>query len=228
MGNDMLASLADKIANGLCVLFVGAGATCETGGKLWEQLVAELKKRFNYASPLKDLFEIMGDMCSKFGEAAVYDAIKDILKNARPSDSLLQIADFPWHSTFTTNYDSALETALSKKQNRQIRIVLTGNEFELSGISSTLLCVKLMGSIDVPYGNEGAMIVSPGDLGFAKENRQRVFDGLAAHAANLSFLFIGYSFNDKLFIDILEKLDKVIGPPRVPPLCAFSRRSSRG
>lgn len=221
MSDDMLTTLADKIANGLCVLFVGAGATCETGGMLWAQLVSELKKRFSYASPLTDLFEIMGDMCSKFGEAVIYDAIKDILKNVRPSNSLLQIADFPWHSTFTTNYDSALETALSKKQTRQIRIVLTGNEFELSGISSTLLCVKLMGSIDVPYGNEGAMIVSPGDLGFAKENRQRVFDGLAAHAANLSFLFIGYSFNDKLFVDILEKLDKVIGSPRVPHYALF-------
>jgi hypothetical protein len=221
MSNDIPSDLSDKIANGLCVLFIGAGATCDSGGKLWKGLVSELKKRFKYSSPLKDLFEIMGDMCSKFGEAAVYDAIKDILKNARPSDSLLQIAALPWHSTFTTNYDSALETALSNKQNRQIRIVLTGNEFELSGISSTLICVKLMGSMDVPYGDEGAMIVSPGDLGFAKENRQRVFDGLAAHAANLSFLFMGYSFNDKLFIDILEKLDKVIGPPRVPHYALF-------
>ena len=221
MSKDMLTTLADKIANGLCVLFVGAGATCDSGGKLWEELVVELKKRFNYTSPLSDLFEIMGDMCSKYSEATVYDAIKDILKDARPSDSLLQIAAFPWHSTFTTNYDPALETALSKKQNRQIRIVLTGNEFELSGISSTLLCVKLMGSMDVPYGNEGAMIISPGDLGFAKENRQRVFDGLAAHAANLSFIFIGYSFSDRLFIDILEKLDKVIGPPHVPHYALF-------
>ena len=57
MSNDIPSDLSDKIANGLCVLFIGAGATCDSGGKLWKGLVSELKKRFKnkVAHPDPDL-----------------------------------------------------------------------------------------------------------------------------------------------------------------------------
>ena len=57
------------------------------------------------------------------------------------------------------------------------------------------------------------MVINLGDLASARELRARIFDQLASHAAYLSFLFIGYSFDDGIFLETLERLIKAIGTP---------------
>lgn len=81
----------------------------------------------------------------------------------------------------------------------------------MDGLSSELLCVKLMGSLDIPYRGSGSMILDRGDLEIAMEERNPIFRTLAAHTANKSFLFFGYSFSDELFFTTLNKISKLIG-----------------
>jgi len=68
-----------------------------------------------------------------------------------------------------------------------------------------------MGSLHIPNGQPGSMVLTQGDLSVATEERSKIFDILQTHAANLSFLFVGYSFNDRIFLNILEKLDSILG-----------------
>lgn len=108
----------------------------------------------------------------------------------------------------------ALDKSLRKNQKLPVNMVLTGDEFKLEGIQSELLCVKLMGSLDRDFNQPGSMVLSLGDLANAKHERSRIFDTLKAHAAHLSFLFVGYSFNDDIFLDTLEEIFTKMG--RIP------------
>ncbi len=145
---------------------------------------------------------------------AVYEAVKDRLKDTTIEEPLSKLTGLPWFTTFTTNYDLALEKSLEINQSLFVRTIVTGQEFALTGLSSETLCVKLMGSLDIPFGQLGSMILDAGDFAKAREERGRIFDILASHAANLSFLFIGYSFEDGLFLEILSRLTKTIGMPK--------------
>ncbi|NQS89356.1 SIR2 family protein, partial [Patescibacteria group bacterium] len=212
MDTGLLNKLADIIAMRKCVLFAGSGLTAESGGALWSQLVEHLETEFRYSSPLQDNFEKLEDMDLKYGPKSVYQKIQLRLKGATLVDPIKKLSSLPWFTVFTTNYDTALEDSLGEMQiDFNVRTICTGNEFPVTGLQSEILCVKLMGSVDVEYGQPGAMVVDPGDYTVAKEDRIRIFDILANHAAHLSFLFIGYSFDDLLFLDVLRKLNKVLG-----------------
>jgi tetratricopeptide (TPR) repeat protein len=207
---DKLASL---IATRRCVLFAGSGLSVEYGGATWSQLITYLQEKFNYRSPLEKSFDIMEDLCIKFTTPTVYKKVQERFVGIKLGEPVVKLASLPWYSVFTTNYDTALEDALRENQELDILTIFTGGELDLDGIQSEIQCVKLMGSCNIDYGKEGQMVLSPGDYIKALEERARIFDRLERHAANRSFLFIGYSFEDDLFIDIIRKLKNLIGDP---------------
>ncbi|ODS40482.1 hypothetical protein BEH94_06660 [Candidatus Altiarchaeales archaeon WOR_SM1_SCG] len=209
-----ISDIAAAVATRKCALFAGAGLTADSGGSTWDELVNSIKNKLTYTSPLKDNFQIMGDMCEKYGYEKVYELVKDKLKHAKIETPVSNLTGLPWFTVFTTNYDLALEKSLHKNQSLNVRIISTGKEFVLTGLQSEILCVKLMGSLDIPYGQPGSMVLDSGDLTVAMVERSKIFDILASHAANVSFLFIGYSFDDNLFFQILDKLIKEIGSPK--------------
>ncbi len=209
-----LKSLAVSIASRNCVLFAGSGLTRSGGGASWDELVQYIEEKFNYSSILTDNFDKVEDILRLNNPEDVYTAIKERLEGAQVPENIIDLVKLPWLATFTTNYDLALERALREHQKLSIITVLTGNEFTLDGQASELLCVKLMGSLDVPYKKAGSMILDKGDFAIAQDERSRIFNKLAAHAANKSFLFFGYSFSDELFFTILSKLSKYIGEPK--------------
>jgi hypothetical protein len=206
-----ISDIASAISARECVLFAGAGLTADTGGASWSGLIDFLKEHYSYISPLKDGFQIMGDMCLKYGKQDVYSSIKRRLENAVIKDDKIKLTNLSWRVVFTTNYDLALEEPLDKNQKLTVRRVVTGKEFGLDGIQSELLYVKLMGSLDIPHSQPGSMVLTKGDYTTAIDERSRIFDILQSYAARLSFLFIGYSFKDGLFIEILEKLVANLG-----------------
>lgn len=214
MEMDILNKLSASVAAHKCVLFAGSGLTAGSGGCTWSGLTEYLKKSFRYSSPLTDNFEIMADIARIHGHENLYEAVRKRLSSAEISEKISNLIALPWYTTFTTNYDLALEKSLKEKQTLTVRTVVSGREFALSGLSDEILCVKLMGSLHIPYGQKGSMVLTPNDLTVAREERPQIFNTLASHAANLSFLFIGYSFDDKLFLEILAKLNTEIGTPK--------------
>ncbi len=218
MSENNLSRLASSIANRQCVLFAGAGLTADSGGTTWTGLINYLFEKFNYSGLLDpeedDSFEIFQDLYRINDPKTVYKEVEDKLKNATISSHRSKLTVLPWFATFTTNYDLAFENSLRDNQNFQIQIVTSGKEFALSGLPNELLCIKLMGSLDKPHGQEGSMVLTKADYTLAKENRPIIFDMLAAYAYNLSFLFVGYSFEDKVFTDIIDKLNQMLGVPK--------------
>lgn len=216
MAQKDIAKLAQLVASRRCVLFAGAGLTADYGGATWPQLITYLQDEFNYQSPLQEennAFEIMEDLCNQFTPVKVYEKIQQRLVEVKLKEPVVKLSALPWFSVFTTNYDTALEEALRENQKLDILTLDTGKELDLDGIQSEIHCIKLMGSCNIEYGREGQMVLTPGDYIQAREERARIFDRLERHVANRSFLFIGYSFEDDLLIDIIRKLKNLIGDP---------------
>lgn len=212
---DEISNLAAAIVTRRCALFTGAGLTADSGGSTWNDLIELLKKNFGYSSPLTDKFQMMDDMCRIYDKKKIYEMIVNRLKNAKLENPISKITTLPWFTIFTTNYDTALEDSLIENQkDLKIRRILTGKEYALTGLQSEILCVKLMGSLAVPFGQPGSMVLDIGELVTAREERAKMLNIVADHAANLSFLFVGYSFDDNIFIEILEKLINIIGQPK--------------
>ena len=206
-----ISDIASKIATRKCVLFAGAGITSDSGGATWKSLVEYLKNEFQYEGPLTDNLQIISDLCKIQGSALVYEKIANRLKDAKIIEPISEITKLPWFSVFTTNYDTALEDALEKNQKLRVKTIVTGKEFELEGLPSEILCTKLMGCCSLPHNHQGSMVLSSQDLAKARDERTNIFSSLERHAANLSFLFVGYSFKDKLFLEILDRLRADIG-----------------
>lgn len=210
----VLRHLANAIASRRCALLAGAGITAESGGATWAQLLDHLRTRFGYSSPLTDGFQMLGDLSERVGRPNVYEAVRQRLREAAILPHASKLLEVPWFAVFTSNYDLALEKGLTESQSLSVRTVVTGQEFALAGLPSELLCVKLMGSLDIPSGQPGAMVLDAGDVAVAREQRSRIFEILATHAANLSFLFVGYSFEDGIFLEILDRIVKALGKPK--------------
>lgn len=185
-------------------------------------MVEYLIERFHYSSILTNKFDIINDVIRINTAEVVYAAVIERLKDATIPPEFLPLMKIQWFNVFTTNYDTALETALKENQRLILRTIVTGHEYDLDGIDSEILCVKLMGSLDIPYRQPGYMVLDKGDIGIANNERLSIFNRLAAHAANKSFLFFGYSFSDDLFFNVLNKLSKYIGEPKNTYYAFFS------
>jgi len=216
--------LVSSIITQKCALFVGSGISINSGGASWEDLIIHLKNKFNYDSPLENSFQIVSDLKKRVGRTPIYQEVQNRLKDVKLVSPVVEITRLPWYLTFTTNYDISLETALRDHQQTAVCTIVTGNEFELTGLQTQQYCVKLMGSIDIADGQPGHMILDRGDLEVAYEERSRIFDILATHAARLTFLFIGYSFNDEIFLEIIDKLSNRIGTPQKKYYAVFKER----
>lgn len=213
MDEEKLNTLAGTIARGNCVLFAGAGLSITSGGISWNTLIERAEDKFDYDSPLEDNFDILHDIVDKNDKKEVHQFVKKQVADISLDEPVASLAELPWFATFTTNYDTALEDALSNRQETRVRTVLDDAQFEISGAPTHLLCVKLMGSVDREPGQVGSMVLTRSDMAEAQDKRSRIFDMLSAHAANLSFLFIGYSFEDSLMMDILERINSQLGRP---------------
>jgi hypothetical protein len=207
-----IETLASKIVRDECVLFAGAGLSLHAGAPDWDTLVESAKEEFDYESPLDDNFQILFDIANQEGREELHDFVRSEIPDVELEPPVEKLASLPWFATFTTNYDTALEDSLSDYHD-SVRVISEGSEFAISGSPSDLLCVKLMGSVERRPDQCGSMVLTKGEMAKARDERSRIFEMLASHAANMSFLFVGYSFRDELFTEMIERIATEIGSP---------------
>lgn len=209
------SELVSSIISNNCVLFAGAGLTCNSGGRLWNDLIDDLVKHFRYEGPVTvDKFDIVEYIMDENDPEIVYKYIQKQLCGAYIDEALIDFIKLPWFSVITTNYDIALENALNEHHAKKICTVDENYNFILEWFNSELYCVKLMGSCDKSYRDKGSMVLNTGELEAANDERKRIFQTLEAFAVNRSILFVGYSFNDGIFLDNLKKIKAIMGKPK--------------
>jgi len=195
------------------------------GGPSWKELLSRTADEFDYDSPMIDIldseeggqkfdyFDIFSDIVRENNTQNVHNFVSEQLEHISLEEPVAELAEMPWYATFTTNYDTALEQELRSRSRRNVQKVLTESDYPLSGLPSNLLHVQLMGTVEKNPGDPGSMVLTGDEKRSALDSRSGLFQRLEAHAANLSFLFVGYSFTDDIFTDVLRGITANLGTP---------------
>ena len=207
--------LLRKIYDGKVVLFIGAGASVDAGGPKTESLVKQIKRSFpNAKYTSDDLIQTCTDVIetTQTPRADLERVIVQALLGLKPSAFHLQLPLHVWPAIFTTNYDELIEQGYREAENRvQIpdpvfsdRDVLTLYDREKAKI------FKLMGCI-VSKHPDNKLVLTRADYNNSLRSRPILYRTLRDVMMEGTILYIGYSFQDNLLLDILNDLQQIMG-----------------
>jgi hypothetical protein len=204
-----LKTLTDAIWGGKATLFIGSGVSSLCNSPDGTTLLNLLKKDFPSAdqgtASLTDLFQDLIDdpAC---GPEKLYEYLRNIFLPLIPGDFHKSLTDFDWNTIFTTNYDRLLEQAYEDRglAARLRRIVEYDYDVNLRDKTKVFL-FKLMGSADIPLGQEGDMVLSRKQYHENLTYRDRYLQHLRDCLLDSTFIIMGYSGRDRLLFDVIEK-----------------------
>ena len=114
----------EKAQNGGGILFCGAGFSTDclnfdteeigAGSTLLALLNEKLHEKGHTTSPFKDLRNAADAYQDREGESRLRQLLTDRFAVSRVTDDVISIARFQWDRIYTTNYDNAIERALTQ------------------------------------------------------------------------------------------------------------------
>ena len=114
----------EKARNGGGILFCGAGFSTDclnfdteeigAGGTLLALLNEKLHEKGHTTSPFKNLRNAADEYQEREGESRLRQLLTDRFAISRVTDDMIDIVRFQWDRIYTTNYDNAIERALTQ------------------------------------------------------------------------------------------------------------------
>lgn len=192
--------------------FFGSGMSAKFGIKTWGELINLLKTELN--STTTDFLDVAQEYQDKFGREKLIEKIKSETGQADFRDEDLEIhyevlAMNP-PIIYTTNWDTAIETAANKIKRKYFKISSLSDITEAPHYSNII--VKFHGDFESPEN----IVFSRSDY----QNRlsiQHPLDILfRAHILGKKVLFLGYSFSDENIDFIFNKHKELYGTALLP------------
>lgn len=203
-------SLITRILQKKCILFLGAGATKESGGALGNELG---KYIYNQIGDIGiDYKENLGRYTQLLVNKGYRDEIERLVRkrfsSLKPSPSFCNIAHIPWKAIYTTNYDDLVEKAYSKQRYYHYE-VKTSLSIEQNNSNADIPIYKINGDINLSFPPAKPLVITLNDLRNNKTNNEKMISQLMKDM-NDTFIFLGYSFLDEneIVTDILDAFQK--------------------
>ncbi len=197
-------------------LFLGAGSSIPLGGPSGGELLNYLKKHysdieFSYGD---NFFDVCKDIIDsgKYSRIDLQTIIFRYLNGLFPNEQLIDLVNLPWKTIFTTNYDVVIERIPEERLKNKIINVIKENHPKIKFNKIGLLnYIKILGSIDRPYREEGYPILTRTEFTTSFERRRMYYYTLTDCIREGSIIFIGYSFRDNLVFEIFEEILETTG-----------------
>ena len=217
-----LQEILQKIQQGNVVLFLGAGASHSAGGPTGKKLTEMIKERFpNINQQLSEFIEICQDVLDTppYNRNELEDFIKSKLDVLKPTSAHKIMTKYDWGAIFTTNFDDLIE--FSYRDNSSLRLKpcqpIYSERFHVSPADrSKVYLFKIMGSITATEGESGNMVLSRADYNSSLVRRRKYLELLSDFVKTGTMVFIGYSFGDRIVLDIIDDLIGIYGLHRLP------------
>lgn len=203
-------------------LIAGAGISMSIGGPSGPNLARKIAEQFGVAQNNNDIRDITQDILDlrKATREQIEELIREELKNLHPDEQILELCSLPWAACFTTNYDLVLKEGL-RHHKRNLDLVKE-DEPRVNVLNPTkIFLFHIMGIMDEHADRNGRMILTHYDFNNALTRRRKYFDLLTEVIREGSAIFIGYSFKDRIVLDILRDIEERHGPDSLPPLYAL-------
>ena len=197
-------------------LFIGAGSSIDLGGPTGKQLLLRIKSQFSdvkYSNP-DNFFEVCKNILNSdiHSRPELEKFVKKQLDGLFPQENHVKLVTLPWKCVFTTNYDTVLERIPDEKlKGRSLRPVINNHPKIEFNRSDLLYYIKIFGSIDISYKEEGFPVLSSTDFTTSFLRRSDYYNIFKDCIMRGPIVFLGYSFDDDLIFTLLTEIKESLG-----------------
>jgi len=208
-----LPELANAVAKGDAVFFIGAGLSAGAGLPTWVELVDEMRAALTPAPTETNPMLIAQFYRNSYGDHALYTFLRKALRgrNVPPTPAHLTLASLPVRAFFTTNYDSLLERAL-EANHRPVHVITDDQEVGLWNEADEVQVLKLHGDLD----QASSIVLTEEDYVRFLCDNLAVQRKLTEAFSWRTVIFLGYSLSDPdislIYNNILYELGKLKRP----------------
>ena len=189
-----IKEVAQKLKDGLCDLFVGAGISAESGLPTWHSFLSPFLEDIDISIKEGDDLPLLAQYVvnHNIGNRNILaEAICDTFGKEYPTNDYHKIlSNFHVNTVWTTNYDNLLEKAFS---DRKPRTIISEDTLVNPYHPQELEIIKLHG--DAKYAAKG-IVLTKDDYNNYLYSKPMLAQRLREAIINRSLLFLGYSYQD--------------------------------
>lgn len=181
----------DAMDNNQLVLFVGAGASVDSGMPLWDKAIDRIAEKMQLTEKQKDNLKIPQYYFNSRGKKEYTQLMRDIFRyedNLLPTRLHKKILDFQTTTIVTTNYDHLIELA-AEENGEFIRVI--SQDIDMPYRKSRRELIKMHG--DFEHDN---FVLKEDDYLNYSRNFKLIETYVKSLIGSKVVLFIGYSLND--------------------------------
>lgn len=195
-------------------LFIGAGATIESGMPLWGNITDEILSNLGINKE-----ELSFDLINQYGLENTVIAqyyqnqigkhqfnafLSSHLENKyKDNDLLNELLKLPFKNIWTTNFDDAIEKELIRMSHSYISLY---HEDDMNQIFNY---DKIIYKVNGTRNHQNNLIFTKENFEKIRLSRANMLEQLKRALISKSFLFVGYSFNDKVILDCIAELKSI-------------------
>lgn len=228
--------ICNRLSERRATLFLGSGVNygikndkdedCPLGQQLADYISRDVLESQGTRLLLDEVAEIAR---TKIGARQLNNYLFKLFKSFPYAPIHLAIAQLPWDTIFTTNYDLLLEEAAASSS-----IAPAGKVIPVYSLDTDLSTLtendipyyKIHGSIDFANTDDGRLILTKEDYRYYEEHRKPLFRRLKSDLLSHSFVFLGYALGDANFRAILEDAREQLGTRSFPRSFAIRKGAS--
>lgn len=203
-----VSELANAFRRGELSLFLGAGSSIDARYPTWKELLTPCAKELKLdINKISDYFQLAQYYINEFSQSKLYRTVNEELnKHVFESKLLDIIVDIGFQSIWTTNFDKVIEKNF---ENKKININAIHDEIDLSSVSlkNRINIFKMNGDI----GNINKIVLTKSDIENYDKTHSLFLTFFQQELMTNTFLFIGYSFEDKIILNEIHKLQTYLG-----------------
>ena len=212
----LMQRIIDLLKSNQTTLFLGAGSSIGIGGPSGDKLLKKVIDKFSDVefSNNNNFFDVCKDIIDSENHSRpeLEQFVIKQLSGLYPNKNHNELVSLPWKCIFTTNYDTVLEKIpLIKIKGRTLRPIKEKEPDVELNRHDILYYIKMLGSIDAPYGDEGYPILSRTDYITSFLSRNSYYKILSDCIRKGPLVFLGYSFEDNLVFDLMDEMQQVVG-----------------
>ena len=210
-------NLMRKVQNGEICLFIGAGASLGSNAPSGNELVKQIKNKFNnidFSDVGYNLLDICQEIddCGERGDLERF--VAKVFYGLKFNNAHRIIAKYGqlWPVIFTTNYDDLVENSLedyydsNKDKNPKMGVPIIDANYKFGVDKKDEINVyKLMGDSKRNTPEESP-VLTRSDYSKRSNSRKKMLGILSNYIHDGSILYIGYSFKDKIIFELIDEL----------------------
>jgi len=212
--DEAIEYICDRLCERTVELFLGAGVNAgiktnehiefPLGNGLSNHICSDLLGEIDMNINLQNSSEMA---IHKYGREAFNKYLFGFFEKFNPGISHTSIVQIPWDNIYTTNYDLLIEKASginAIESAGNIKPIFSLEDDITNFSEEEIIYYKIHGSIDVANTEDGRLIITKEDYRHYEKFRKPLFKRLKHDILRKCFLFVGYSFEDDNFRQIIE------------------------